>query len=301
MSRVLVTGASGFIGRAVVPLLAARGWEVHGVCRRVPADATPGVAWHAADLLDPSMATVLVERVRPEHLLHLAWIATPGIYWTSQDNERWGAASLALAEAFCAAGGRRIVVAGTCAEYHWGGEPCREDSTPLEPETPYGRAKLALFRRLSEFCDGQGIPVAWGRVFHLYGPHEHPGRLVPSVIRSLLAGEEALTTSGRQIRGFLHVSDVAAAFACLLAGGRSGAFNIGSSEPVTVADLVLAIADRLDARARVRLGARATSPDDPALLIADNRRLRDVGWRPEVALGQGLSETIAWWRAGMHR
>lgn len=301
MNRVLVTGASGYVGRAVVPRLVARGWDVHGVCRHRPPDTPPGATWHEADLLDPPAAAVLVDHVRPTHLLHLAWIATPGVYWTSPDNQRWVDASIALADAFSAAGGRRIVVAGTCAEYQWDEEPCREAETPLAPATPYGTAKLALFRALTALSDARGTPLAWGRIFHSYGPYEYPSRLVPSVIRSLLAGEAARTTSGEQVRGFLHVADVAEAFVSLLNATETGAFNVGSSEPMRIADLVVAIADLLDARERLRLGAIPTAADDPPRLIADDHRLRSVGWKPTVAMRQGLCETIAWWRAEMHR
>ena len=296
MNRVLVTGASGYVGRAVVSLLVAHGWEVHGVCRPVPPDAPPGATWHEADLLAPATAAELMERIRPTHLIHLAWIATPGVYWTSPDNDRWVDASLLLADAFHAAGGQRIVVAGTCAEYQWGNEACREAETPLVPATPYGKAKLALFRALSERCDRSGTQLAWGRIFHSFGPYEHPSRLVPSVIRSLLAGEEARTTAGEQVRGFLHVSDVAEAFVSLLDATETGAFNIGASEPMRIADLVLAIADQLDARDRVRLGALPTSPNDPPLLIADDRRLRQTGWKPSIPLDKGIGEAIDWWR-----
>ena len=291
-----MTGASGFIGRALVPRLVDDGWLVHGVGRHTPADLAAGIVWHAVDILDRFATDALIAEVRPSHLLHLAWITTPGVYWTSPDNQRWVGASLALAEAFCDAGGTRMVVAGTCAEYVWRDEACREGVTPLEPATPYGKAKLMLFRELARLCKEHEVEFAWGRIFHLYGPHEHPARLVPSVICNLLAGKEARTTGGQQVRGFLHVTDVADAFVSLLAGRETGAFNIGSSEPVRIADLVLTIADLLDARDRVQLGALPTSPDDPPLLIANNDRLKDAGWEPKIPLAAGLADAIASWR-----
>jgi nucleoside-diphosphate-sugar epimerase len=234
-------------------------------------------------------------------LLHLAWIATPGVYWTSPENERWVETSRAMAEAFRDAGGRRLVVAGTCAEYEWGDVPCREAGTPLKPATPYGKAKVALFRSLTELCQEGSTSLAWGRIFHLYGPHENANRLVPAVIRSLLSGEEARTTSGQQVRGLLHVSDVARGFVSLLDNSGTGSFNIGSSEPVTVAQVVMTIADQLGARDRVRLGAIPTSPSDPTLLIADDQRLRDAGWSPAITLDNGIAETIDWWRSELQR
>ncbi|HYD69451.1 NAD(P)-dependent oxidoreductase [Azospirillum sp.] len=295
MRTVLVTGAGGFIGRHVLPRLAGGGWRVHAVGRRPP---TPedGVIWHAADLLAAGSAAAVLERVRPSHLLHLAWYAEPGKYWRSPENHRWVHASLELAEAFRAAGGRRLVTAGTCAEYDWRYGVCREDLTPLAPSTPYGVCKNALRQVLESWGEVHGVAVAWGRVFHLYGPHEPPGRLVPAVITALLRGEEARCSHGGQVRDFLHVDDVAAAFARLLDGDGTGAFNIGSAEPVRLREVIDAVADQLAARDRVRLGALAAPADDPPVLVADNRRLRALGWRPEIELSRGIADAIDWWR-----
>jgi len=204
---------------------------------------------------------------------------------------------MALGRAFCAAGGRRIVCAGTCAEYDWSVDVCHEGVTPLTPTTAYGRAKLQLFRAMADLCAHHDVAFSWGRIFHLYGPNEHPARLIPSVIRSLLGGAEARTTAGEQVRGFLHVADAANAFAHLVASDAVGAFNVGSGQPLTIADVVWTIADLLKARDRVRLGALPYAANDPPRLIADNTRLRGLGWRPETALVDGLTATIDWWRS----
>ena len=118
MSRILLTGATGFIGRHVLPRLKG---EVHAVTTRPP-PAGDSVRWHRADLL--SSAEIVAE-VRPEVLVHLAWYVEPGRYWTAPENIQWVEASLALLRAFAGAGGRRAVVAGTSAEYDWHavGEP----------------------------------------------------------------------------------------------------------------------------------------------------------------------------------
>jgi nucleoside-diphosphate-sugar epimerase len=277
-------------------LLREEGWEVHGTVAHGKTTATPGVRWHQVDLLDANAATALVAESRPECLLHLAWVTAPGLYWTSLDNARWVEASMALGRAFCAAGGRQIVCAGTCAEYDWSLGVCVEGVTRLAPTTTYGKAKLQLFHRMLELCADHDLAFSWGRIFHLYGPHEHPARLIPSVIIGLLGGGVARTTTGEQVRGFLHVSDVARAFARVVASDHVGAFNVGSSEPLTIGDVVRAIADLLNARDRIRLGALPTPSDDPPRLIADNTRLQELGWRPQLALKDGLAATIEWWR-----
>jgi nucleoside-diphosphate-sugar epimerase len=305
--RVLVTGAGGFIGRSSIAPLISLGFEVHAVLSPGAAGhtcAAPHAAvTHRADLLNESQVGELLRRVAPSHLLHFAWIATPGIYWHSADNFRWLTASENLLREFRARGGVRAVMAGSCVEYDWSkASVCNETSSPLvDPSTaptPYAAAKVALQKAAAQFAAEEQLSNAWGRIFFQFGPHEHPDRLVPSVIRALLTNEAALCTHGRQIRSFLHVADVGAAFAHLLDSDIQGPVNIGSDERIAVADLVHRIALEIGRPDLVRLGARSTATDEPPLLVPGVHRLRDeVPWRPQFSLSAGLSDTIAWWRA----
>ncbi len=295
--RVLVTGATGFVGRHVLSPLVARGFDVHAVTRQTSAHGTVKAAWHHADLLSPESIPRLLETIQPTHLLHLAWYAVPGRFWTSPENLRWVGASLELLRAFAAAGGQRVVGVGSCAEYEVSDRDCDERATPLRPATLYGTCKHALRLEQEQYAEGR-MSASWGRVFHLYGPYEHLERLVPSVITSLLNGRPALCTSGVQIRDFLHVEDVASAFAALLDSDVQGPVNIASGTPTSVADLVQRVGSHLHAEALVRLGAREPAPNDPPRLTASVSRLHhEVGWRPAMSLEQGLSHTIDWWRS----
>lgn len=295
VKRVLVTGASGFIGRQALPALLRRGHEVHAIARRPL--ALDGVRWHAADLLDPASARRVMDAVRPTHLLHFAWYAEHGRFWTSPENRRWVEASTVLAHAFLDSGGLGMVAAGSCAEYDAGAGWCDETSTPVAPATEYGRCKLAAHERLRALCGMAGRPFGWGRIFHLYGPHEHPARFVPTVIASLLQGREAACTAGTQLRDFLHVADVADAFAALLDAGHAGPANIGSGEPVTLAEVGRRVAGLIGRPELLKLGARAMAPDDPPVLVPRIGALaRELAWRPRYTLDTGLQHAIAWWR-----
>jgi UDP-glucuronate decarboxylase len=305
--RVLVTGAGGFIGRWSLAALDARRFDVHAVLSPRQAalrgSLPPGAAVHRADLLDPRSIDALLAAVRPTHLLHFAWIATPGLYWTSTENDRWLQAGTHLAERFFSAGGQRAVMAGSCAEYDWSRVTvCREDSSPLADAAgampaPYASAKLEMQRRLAHLGRQAGASSAWGRIFFQFGPGEQPSRLVPYVLRSLLAGREALCSPGSQVRSFLHVADVAEAFAALLDSTVQGPVNIGSAEPVSVAALIGAIAGRIGRADLVRLGAVPLPAGEPATLLPDVSRLqREVAWQPRFDLDAALDDTIAWWR-----
>ena len=150
---------------------------------------------------------------------------------------------------------------------------------------------------LNVFSKETGLSSAWGRIFSLYGPHEHPDRLVSSVILSLLRGKQALCTHGTQFRDFLYVEDVAMAFVALLESDIEGAVNIASGQPVALKDIIYKIADKLDRRDLVQLGAMQTKPSDPAVLLADVEKLsKEIRCHPEFDIDKGLELTIKWWK-----
>jgi nucleoside-diphosphate-sugar epimerase len=298
MKRVLITGASGFIGRHCLPLLQAPDTELHAVIpeARFQLDI-PGVKWHIADLLDHNPAELLVERIMPSHLLHLAWVTQPGEFWNSLENARWLRASLDLLQAFCDHGGQRLVVAGSCAEYDWRHGYCSENVTPLNPATLYGVCKKALFEATMSYAKQAAVSAAWGRVFFLYGPYEHPSRLVPSIITSLLQGRPAPCTNGHQLRDFLHVDDVACAFVRLLSSEMQGAVNLASGQPVSLRDMISLIGRKLDRAHLIQFGAIPLGDSEPSLLLANVDRLRiELGVSPRYGLSEGLDQTIEWWK-----
>lgn len=306
--RVLVTGAGGFVGRWSIGPLLNRGYEVHAVLsgsgqRRAPQELCEA-ALHFADLLDAEQTDAVLARVAPTHLLHFAWIATPGAYWHSVENLRWLGASQNLLRQFRAQGGVRAVMAGSSAEYDWTQVGlCIENSSPLADAagaapTAYAAGKLAMQKDLAQFAAQEQLSAAWGRIFFQFGPYEHPDRLVPTVIRHLLLNQEALCTHGRQIRSFLHVADVGEAFAQLLDSEVQGPVNIGSADRITVADLIERIAQQIGRPELVRLGTRKAGAEEPALLVPDVHRLQhEVRWRPRLSLGEAIGDTIGWWRA----
>jgi len=296
--RVLVTGGTGFIGRAAVHALTSRGREVHAVSSRAALPAnSERLTWHHADLLDPAATARVMDEVQPSDLLHLAWDLRPGAWAGTGAHLDWLRASLTLVERFAAAGGRRVITAGTCAEYDWSDGHCAEARTPLRPATLYGAAKLAVGQVVEAYARQVGISAASGRVFFTFGPGEHPDRLVAAVVRAVLDGRPAECTHGRQQRDFLFVADVADALAALLDSDVSGAVNIGSGVAIPVRDLV-GLAGELMARPDlVRLGARQVATEEPPLVVADISRLRaEVGWTPRTTLRGGLEQTIDWWQ-----
>ncbi|MDE2576628.1 MAG: NAD(P)-dependent oxidoreductase [Rhodospirillales bacterium] len=292
MRRVLLTGASGFIGRACVAPLRARGYEVHGVSRRAgpPVD---GVVMHRGDLLDLPALPGLLARIGATHLLHAAWDVTPG-YWISPANAAWREAGRALLAGFIAAGGRRAVGVGSCAEYVWDRPVLAEANAGPAPATAYGAAKLAL----GQDFGAAGHLGAWARLFFPYGPHEARGRLLPEVIQGLLHGTPVALTAGTQIRDVMAVGDVGAALAALLDSALGGAVNIGAGAGIALADLAREAARQLGGAGLLRFAALPMRDGEPPALVADGRRLRaELGFAPRIGLAEGVADAIAYWRA----
>ena len=295
--RILVTGASGFIGRHALAPLVKAGAEVHAVSRSPLDNAPPHVIAHRTDLLDQVERHQLVREVRPQLILHAAWETAHGQFWTAPANLDWAAASLELAREAAEHALERFVGVGTCFEYAYGNDgDCHEQSTPIAPYTLYATAKDATRRALAAFAETAGLGFAWGRVFLLYGPGETPTRLVPHVARNLLAGRQAPISKGLAVRDFIDARDAGNALAALALSPVNGPVNIASGQGVTVRELALTLGRLAGRTELVEIGALAER-QEPERLVADIARLRDeVGFDAIRPLEEGLAEALDHWR-----
>ena len=302
MSVVLVTGASGFIGRHTVAALLEAGFAVHALARE-PLQQVPAI-WHRGDLLGSDDWIAILQELRPTHLLHLAWETRHGYFWQAPENLDWLAVTLKLVRVFHSCGGKRVVAAGSCAEYDWApavlnAAPCSEFTTPEAPTTLYGTAKLAAYRTLSAFAEQADLSLAWTRLFLLYGPAEASTRLVPHLIRGLDAGQPVKLGDGDRVRDFMDARDAGAALAAVLTSEVSGPVNVASGQPVSFAELAAVLTRLMDVDPRlVSFGAPGPVGADPRVLTADISRLTgEVGYQPSICLTDGLKAAVAWWRA----
>ncbi|MBC7804186.1 MAG: NAD(P)-dependent oxidoreductase [Candidatus Parcubacteria bacterium] len=282
--RILLTGATGFIGSHVARMLLRRGHEVHATLR--PASDRARIRDIESSLLIHAGEMDLLP-IDPDVAIHLAWYAVPGKYLAAPENRDCLEASRRLlAKLRC-----RAVFAGTCLEYDTQLARLSEDS-PTKPTTPYAECKDALRRNVVARPDS-----AWVRFFYQYGPWEDPRRLVPSVMRAVLRGEPAKVSPGGQRRDFLHIEDVAAAVCDVAASKLQGAVNIGSGQAPLVKDIVEKIGAIGGRPELIRLGAVDYYPGEPMLIVADNARLQSTGWKPRYDLESGLRQAFEWHRS----
>ena len=300
--RIFLTGATGFIGSHLLRRLVAQGHQVHCLVRPGSSlerirDLRDAFITVEGDLSDSGRLRSILKALKPEAAIHLAWYAVPGRYWEAPENLDCVKFSLGLAERLVETGCRRLVVAGSCAEYDWRYGYLSEDRTPCGPQTLYGASKHGLRLMLEKYGLNTGLEVAWPRFFFLYGPSESPQRLASSVIRSLLDGKPALCSNGQQMRDFLYIEDAAAAVCAILESSLKGPINVASGVPVSVRNFVDRIASQIGSPGQVRYGAIPTDPAEPSLLVGDNQRLTtQTPWVPKVTLEEGIRRTIEWWK-----
>lgn len=294
MKRVLVTGPSGFIGAHCLRRLALEDCEIHAVNQAGSGEPAAKIAWHSADLRDIGQVSPLIAKIRPTHVLHGAWIATPGLYSHSPENITWLQSTIALAGAFGAHGGARFFGIGSSAEYDPGDGPCCEDETPIRPTSIYGKCKAAAWLAVQAAAQQHGFSAAWGRLFLPYGPGDPPQRLIPSVLGALRAGKPVPTTHGRQQRDFIYAPDAADLLVRLLLSQEDGVFNVGTGRATTIRSVVEYLAARCGRPDLPQFGAIALAPGEPAVLVADMSEARErLSWAPQTELHDGLDRVLS--------
>jgi len=281
--KVLVTGATGFIGRHLTRLLESRGVEFVVLGRN-----SVGENGVRVDLLKTENFVEIVSKIKPTHLIHLAWYAEHGKYWNSVLNIEWIRATFYLLDAFYKSGGEHALVAGTCAEYDWRYGYCVENVTPECPTTLYGEAKDAT-RRLTELLKIQyGRTLTWARIFFPYGADEAQGRLIPSLFRFFRGKDAPFGVNMNAYRDFLHISDAVEAIFICSRYNIDGILNISSGNSISIGSIVREIADICEEDPDKILKCESTRNKDPAFLVGNNQKLLALGWSQKVALREGL-------------
>ena len=271
MKTILLTGASGFVGRQIFKALSASIFRIVPVVRigkESLFQSQPKVdrIVCSPDIFQESSDWWAEQCKEIDAVIHAAWYAEPGKYLQSSKNMDCLVGSLSLAKGAAIAGVKRFVGIGTCFEYGLSAGVLSKD-TPLNPLTPYAGAKAALYIGLSQWLPEQSVEFAWCRLFYLYGEGEDERRLVPYLHKQLVKGEAVELTSGKQIRDFLDVSEAGKIIAEVATGEQHGPINVCSGEPITVRQLAEQIADTYGRGDLLKFGSRPDNLLDPPCVL----------------------------------
>jgi nucleoside-diphosphate-sugar epimerase len=268
--RVLLTGATGFVGRQILAALSKADVAPRLVLRSggsaLEYEDNNADLIYTNDLFSESEDWWAETCKQVDTIIHAAWYAEPGQYIHSPKNIECVKGTLNLALGASRAGIRRFIGVGSCAEYEMSNNILTVDS-PLRPTSVYGGAKAATYIALKSYLSNQGIEFAWCRLFYLYGAGEHSTRLVPYLHARLALGQPVELTDGNQIRDFLDVEIAGSEIVKIALGNSLGAVNVCSGVGSTVRQFAESIADQYGRRDLLKFGVRQANPFDPPCVI----------------------------------
>ncbi|GAB2921219.1 NAD-dependent epimerase/dehydratase family protein [Paraburkholderia jirisanensis] len=297
--RLVLTGASGFVGTRLAQLLVSENVEVMHIGRS--ACAVPGVG----NVVVPSLTPEALAAHLPSGFDGLIHLAAAGVKPTDRDvSTIVNINSMLAPQLVCLAAQRDIrsvVAVGSSAEYSAiGAKTPIDENSPLETQKLYGASKAAggiLALATGAACD---LPVAVVRLFNVYGPGEASHRLLPSLAAGLRKNQPVKLSAGTQIRDFVYVDDacnglIAVLNALVSKRLPSGAYNLATATGHTVADFAQQACKALDAPSELlQLGALPMRPDDLPYVVGNSGKLKDAcGWRADTSLEEGIKRALA--------
>ena len=290
--RVLVTGATGFIGTPLCSRLLENGAEVYALSRSIQAPNSKELHWIQADLADISSVRQIFNQVSPDIIFHFSGLATAAtdLELVTPTFQSLLASTVYLLVSAANLGCKRFVLPGSLTEPALG---------RFNPGSPYGAAKWASSVYGRMFFQLYNTPVVNVRLFMTYGPGQSLGKLIPYTTLSAFRGESPKLSRGEWQADWIYIDDVVAGF--LAAGSTPGidglTIDLGSGELTTVAAIVQIILDLTGRNVKPIFGALPDRPFEQ-ICVADTKQAHaTLGWQPTVSLTEGLERTISWLRA----
>ena len=305
--KVLVTGATGFVGACLTRRLLGMGHEIHAFVRQTAnvwriADIAPHLVLHDVDLRDGNGVEQAVQSIRPSKIFHLA---TYGGFSFQKDVDAIYAVNFTgtvnLVHACEKVGFDRFIHTGSSSEYGMKTDPMKETDL-LEPLGDYAVSKAAA----TLFCRSEalqkGLPIVTLRIFSPFGPWDDPQRLIPYVIAALHNGNVPVLSNPASVRDYIFIDDVVAA--CLAVSDASitagEIYNVGSGVQTKIGEVVDRIVTALDNGIKPRWGAESPRRPEPAVWVADSDKIKKhFNWAATISLEDGLQQTISWMRENL--
>lgn len=293
--RVVVTGASGFLGAHLCRRLLAERAEVHAVSRNPHHGNTgDGLHWWQCDATNEVAVSDLIGRLQPDVVFHFGGLVTadPDVNLALPTFHSLLTSVVNILKAVTDVGGGRVILPGSLEEPIGGAE------NTCVPTSPYAAAKLAAGAYARMFHSLYGTSVVTLRTFMTYGPGQKPTKVIPHTIASLLAGRPPQLSSGDRALDWVYVDDVIDAFIEAASGhGLDGrTLDIGSGTAVRIKDIVDRLTQAIDPSITPLYGAFPDRPDMTIRIADVNTTAVALGWSSSTSLDCGLAKTIEWYR-----
>ncbi|MCI7126433.1 MAG: NAD(P)-dependent oxidoreductase [Agathobaculum sp.] len=296
--KVLITGASGFIGKAICTFAERnKDWDIYAwISGRRKVLLPDGIHVVTGDLRQPDRCDEIIQCVKPDVLLHLAWNLEDRNFLNNDANIQWIEVSLHLLRAFIKQGGRKFVFSGSSAEYGYEQEICKE-GIPGKPVDLYGLSKLKFEEIAEQFCKLHHVQFASLRFFSVYGPgEEHLLHVIPLAINQLLQGKHFVCKGPNNVWDYIYIDDAAQAAIQVMQSDFFGTINIGSGVGSSMRDVFVQLAEAIGRKDLLLFeNEQATGKK----LVADMTRMQELGYESSTKLQQGLLKTVMWWKTMM--
>lgn len=269
--RILITGATGFVGMQIVKYLSKKNIDLYLIIRDthpLSFESNPSIKSiiKSDDLFSETSHWWKSSCEGMDAVMHLAWYAEPGKYLQSSLNRKCQDGTIEMAKGVIEAGVKKFIGIGTCFEYKFKDTPLGIDS-PLEPKTPYATAKVETFRYLEKYFKDTETDFLWCRLFYLYGEGEDERRLVPFLINNLSKGKSVELSSGDKIKDYLDVAKAGEIISNLALSGHTGPYNVCSGKGISIKSLAESIADRYNRRDLLKFGNPKVNNLDPDFIV----------------------------------
>ena len=287
MKKVFLTGGTGLIGTQTIPFLQKAGFEIYALTLDENKSEN-GIRYVKGNLFDKIQIDNLLSEIMPEYMLHYAWLST-GLF-NDNSNFDFLTSSIDLLKSFAKYGGKRVVMAGTYAEYGYHNETLKE-TMPAEPINIYSQCKDFVHQIAEAYCQNNNISFGWGRIFSAFGKEKDPRRLTSDVINHLKNNQEVVIRSGSLVRDYIYTKDIAAAFVKFLESDVNGVVNICTGKDTSIHDYVMKIAQIMEKENLVVFNEQK-SPQQVRVIGDPTRLNKEVGFEPQYSIQQAIEEIL---------
>jgi nucleoside-diphosphate-sugar epimerase len=282
--KILMTGGSGFIGKPILSLIQSKNIEVCVIGRHKPKGFKG--SFIEVDILKISKNDmfVILNKIKPTHLIHLAWYTEYNKFWNAEENISWIYKTISLIDNFCKVGGKTVIAAGSCAEYSWDTSEKLLENSKCEPKNLYGISKNVTRQLASHICTQAGVSLAWCRIFFPYGLGDNEKKFIPSLKKVVNNTKDPFKIKQPGLRDFLHINDIAEALLIILEKNIDGIINICSGIPYDVSDLMIRVLRYKKISLYKNNLFNFNNEKAIVNIVGSNKILKELGWKSKIDL-----------------